>query len=392
MRPRTWNVRHVSNATSESRRSAHGSDRRSFAVLALTTPHLLGCHPRPSQLAARAALGALQPHSVRTLALHNAYAGADAGHAMRRPAAEHALPRQDGVGGGVDRRVQRAIQAAAGGRTRWPWRSAAAPRRIARRAIIDAALADLDRAIKLEPKNADHYRPRARLSRAARHRSRHPRFRSGRRAQSAPCRRDPAPGQAYRAAGNLERAIVDYDLLVRINPRTAGATIIAASPGASCRIRSRPRRFQPDDPDRWRQCLGHYNRGLVLYDMRQYDRAIRDLDRAINVSPDHAPSFNLRGLAYAAIGETRRAIQDFDQAVQLDAQLRQGVRQSRQHLPEHATSTSGRSPTTARRSRLKPKDAYSLYSRGLAMRALGHEEEAQVDIAKAKEIEPGIGP
>ena len=42
--------------------------------------------------------------------------------------------------------------------------------------------------------------------------------------------------------------------------------------------------------------------------------------------------------------------------------------------------------------RLKPQDAYSLYSRGLAMRAIGREEEAQIDIAKAKEIEPGIGP
>ena len=41
---------------------------------------------------------------------------------------------------------------------------------------------------------------------------------------------------------------------------------------------------------------------------------------------------------------------------------------------------------------LNPKDAYSLYSRGLTMRALGQEEEATVDIAKAKELEPGIGP
>jgi hypothetical protein len=41
---------------------------------------------------------------------------------------------------------------------------------------------------------------------------------------------------------------------------------------------------------------------------------------------------------------------------------------------------------------LTNEDAYSLYSRGLTMRALGQEEEAAVDIAKAKELEPGIGP
>ena len=41
---------------------------------------------------------------------------------------------------------------------------------------------------------------------------------------------------------------------------------------------------------------------------------------------------------------------------------------------------------------LTNEDAYSLYSRGLTRRALGQEEEATVDIAKAKELEPGIGP
>ena len=40
--------------------------------------------------------------------------------------------------------------------------------------------------------------------------------------------------------------------------------------------------------------------------------------------------------------------------------------------------------------RLMPRDAYCLHSRGLMMRALGRDAEA--DIAKAKEVEPGIGP
>jgi Flp pilus assembly protein TadD len=42
--------------------------------------------------------------------------------------------------------------------------------------------------------------------------------------------------------------------------------------------------------------------------------------------------------------------------------------------------------------RLNLNDAYSLYSRGLIMRSMGREDEARVDIARAKDIEPGIGP
>jgi tetratricopeptide (TPR) repeat protein len=75
------------------------------------------------------------------------------------------------------------------------------------------------------------------------------------------------------------------------------------------------------------------------------------------------PSFNLRGLAYAAIGETKRAIQDFDQAVHLDGHfaeaflnrgnILQGPNQVERALADYSEAI-----------RLKPKDAYSLYSRG----------------------------
>ena len=170
-----------------------------------------------------------------------------------------------------------------------------------------------------------------------------------------------------------DRAIRDFDQAVALNPRHMRAAL-------KHRARAQNRR------------LHHERTPSPCYGVRQYDRAIRDLDRAINFSPDHASSFNLRGLCYAAIGETRRAIQDFDQAVQLDGKSRGSFRQPRQHLPERATSGNGRSPTTARRRGSSRKDAYSLYSRGLVMRALGREAEAAVDIARAKEIEPGIGP
>ena len=41
---------------------------------------------------------------------------------------------------------------------------------------------------------------------------------------------------------------------------------------------------------------------------------------------------------------------------------------------------------------LDAKDAYARYSRGLTLRRLGREDAAAADIARAKEIEPGIGP
>ena len=200
----------------------------------------------------------------------------------------------------------------------------------------DATLAGLDRAIRLEPKNADHFLAR---------------------------------GLLHLKLREPDRAIRDLDQAVALNPRN----------GAAIKHRA------------WAKTQAHHDNALALYGGRQYDRAIRDLDRAINFSPDHASSFNLRGLCYAAIGETRRAIQDFDQAVQLDGNLAEAF-VNRGNIFQSADKWERALADYSEAARLKPQDAYSLYSRGLVMRALGREAEAAVDIAKAKEIEPGIGP
>jgi tetratricopeptide (TPR) repeat protein len=252
--------------------------------------------------------GTPQPHSVRTLAHLNAT-------------------------------IERSPGAAAIEDGRWRHSRALAPSRTAAPRspdTTDATLAGLDRAIRLEPKNADHFLAR---------------------------------GLLYLKLRELDRAIRDFDQAVALDPRN----------GAALKHRARA------------QTQAHHDNAVALYGVRQYDRAIRDLDRAINFSPDHASSFNLRGLCYAALGETRRAIQDFDQAVQLDGNLAEAF-VNRGNIFQSADKWERALADYSEAARLKPQDAYSLYSRGLVMRALGREAEAAVDIARAKEIEPGIGP
>jgi tetratricopeptide (TPR) repeat protein len=257
---------------------------------------------------------------------------------------------------------------------------------------IDAAIADFDRALKIEPKKIDNllgrgliYFEKRDTDRAIRDFSQiinlDPRHAGAIRYRA----------QARRAAGDLKRAALDYDLLARINPKDSQTYYQLGL------VHRELKAFGPALEDFGRMvqidgdALAHYGRGLVFYDMRQYDRAIGELDRAINVNPGYPMAFNIRGLAYAAIGETRRSIQDFDQAIELDGSfaqafinrgnIYQSTRKYDRALADYSVAL-----------KLDPKDAYSLYSRGLTMRALGHEEAATMDIAKAKEIEPGIGP
>jgi lipoprotein NlpI len=61
--------------------------------------------------------------------------------------------------------------------------------------------------------------------------------------------------------------------------------------------------------------MGQYDR---LHDRTMYDRGIRDCDQAISLDPKNAAAFTNRGIAFSIKGQHDRAIQDFDQAISLD--------------------------------------------------------------------------
>jgi tetratricopeptide (TPR) repeat protein/tRNA A-37 threonylcarbamoyl transferase component Bud32 len=68
----------------------------------------------------------------------------------------------------------------------------------------------------------------------------------------------------------------------------------------------------PDDP------VTLVNRGLSWHEKKEYDRAIRDYDEAIRLLPDCAPAFNNRGFAWHERKDYDQAIRDFDEAIRLD--------------------------------------------------------------------------
>jgi len=96
------------------------------------------------------------------------------------------------------------------------------------------------------------------------------------------------------------------------------------------------------------------NRGTAYAGKGQYERAILDLTRAINIDPDYAPAYNNRGTAYAGKGQYERAIVDFTEALTID--------------PSYA-------------------DAY--YNRGNTFSSKGQYDKAISDYEQAIRINPG---
>jgi tetratricopeptide (TPR) repeat protein len=91
-------------------------------------------------------------------------------------------------------------------------------------------------------------------------------------------------GSAYRARGELKRAVQDYDQAVKLNPNDADL---------------------------------FFRRGVAHGMLGDAGRAIDDFDKAIKLAPDHVGALYSRGLTYSNKGQWERAIKDYDQAIRL---------------------------------------------------------------------------
>ena len=128
-------------------------------------------------------------------------------------------------------------------------------------------------------------------------------------------------GIAYRRAGDIERAIRDYDEAIRLNPRAADAF---NNRGNAFRALDDPERAMRDYDEALRldphYAHAYNNRGIIFLEMDEVDRAIADFNKAIAEEPGYANAFRNRGLAWLQQRLFDRANEDFDEASRLSRQ------------------------------------------------------------------------
>ena len=96
----------------------------------------------------------------------------------------------------------------------------------------------------------------------------------------------------------------------------------------------------------------YYTRGIAYCESGDYDQAIADFTKAIELEPGRAEGHYNRGTAYSKKGEVKLAIEDYTEAIELK--------------PDYA-------------------DAY--YNRGGAFLRLGEWEKAKADLTTARNME-----
>jgi tetratricopeptide (TPR) repeat protein len=102
-------------------------------------------------------------------------------------------------------------------------------------------------------------------------------------------------GYAYFMQKNYDRAIIDYDQAIRLNPMPAVAGV-----GGSSHVNI------------------YVNRGVAYALKGDFDHALSDYYEAIRVDPKYARAFGSRGHVFRHIGNYARAISDYSEALRLD--------------------------------------------------------------------------
>lgn len=73
--------------------------------------------------------------------------------------------------------------------------------------------------------------------------------------------------------------------------------------------------------------LSHNNRGLSRLKIKDFDGAVNDFNKAVELDPRNAKVFFNRGIALARKGDFQKAIKDFEKAANLDPEMEKKARE-----------------------------------------------------------------
>ena len=252
---------------------------------------------------------------------------------------------------------------------------------------VDGALLDFDKAISLDPKNADAYLGRSRART----------LKGDHAGAAADCRRavelDPARSGSCeeQAAGDNGAPAQDPGQLqaAASNPQTVRPNLTATDDTLAAKtLETKDQRALQAilGGDAWLD-MGKYDKAIGAYDQvialepnnrfgyfgrgraraatRDYGQAIADFDRVIELAPNFAAAYSRRGLAKVTSGDVDDALADCERAAKLDPKAREA--HYCKGMAWHAKGDAGRAIAAYSVAiAIDAKDDASYYARGMA--------------------------
>jgi|GEM_PF-1029840 len=127
-------------------------------------------------------------------------------------------------------------------------------------------------------------------------------------------------GVAWRNTGDLDRAIADFDAAIKLDTKNASAFFHRAFTwGRKGEVDRAIADYSESirlDP---KSAMAFHNRGIHWRAKGDLDRAISDFDEAVRLNGKYVSAYNYRGLSYADKNQYDRAISDFNTAINIDS-------------------------------------------------------------------------
>jgi eukaryotic-like serine/threonine-protein kinase len=132
-------------------------------------------------------------------------------------------------------------------------------------------------------------------------------------------------------------------------------------------------------------------RGLSYDKLGQYDRAVADYSRAIDLDPKFADALYNRGVDYCArLGQPADAVADFSRAIDLDPKLTDAWNSRGAVYCDHLGQYDKAVADFSRAIDLDPKSANAWHNRGVAYDGLGRYDQSVADYSRAIDLDPKL--
>ncbi|MBN2774068.1 MAG: tetratricopeptide repeat protein [Prolixibacteraceae bacterium] len=138
------------------------------------------------------------------------------------------------------------------------------------------------------------------------------------------------------------------------------------------------------------RALAFYNRGKAFFDTGQFDKALTDMNKAIELEPDFPEAYSNRGSIYAMKNEYLLAIADFDKAIEMKPGNTE-ILANRTLAHFYAGNTEKALEDATAFLKKFPDDADMHNVGGLCYRRLGKDNEALAEFTRAIQLAPQQG-
>jgi len=195
-------------------------------------------------------------------------------------------------------------------------------------------------------------------------------------------------GETYRLMKEYERALADLDQAVELEPDNASPI---AGRGETYRLMEQYEKALVDfnqaielKPD---YAWAIANRGLTYRDMELYNDALANLNQAIELQPDNASIIANRGETYQLIGRYDDALADLNRAVELQPD-NASIIAARGDIYRLLEGYDSALADFNQAIELEPDYAWAIARRGEIYRSMGRYDDALADSSRAIELEP----